>query len=234
MSKGSVSYKRHRFPRELIAHAVWLYFRFPLSFRLIEELLLERGIVVSYETIRRWSLKFGAAFARRLRCKAARAGDIWHLDEVQILIQGQLHWLWRAVDQDGYVLDEILQTRRNTKAARRLLTRLLKQQGASPRRMITDKLKSYGAARRKLGLSVRHLSHKGLNNRAENSHLPLRKRERVMQKFRSPGGCQRFVSVFSAVRNLFVPPASLSNALSRHTYRLRAFAQWNTATALTP
>lgn len=207
MSRTSVSYKRHRFPRGLIAHAVWLYFRFPLSFRLIEEMLFERGIVVSYETIRRWSLKFGAAYARSLRRKKARPGDIWHLDEVRIVIRDQPHWLWRAVDQDGYVLDEIMQTRRNTKAARRLLTRLLKRQGMRPGRMITDRLKSYGAARRKLGLSIRHLSHKGLNNRAENRHLPLRKRERVMQKFRSPGRCQHFVSVFSALRNLFVPPA---------------------------
>lgn len=130
MSKAVVSYKRHRFPGELIAHAVWLYFRFPLSFRLIEEMLLERGIVVSYETIRRWSVKFEVAFARSLRRKAASVGDIWHLDEVRIVIGGRPHWLWRAVDQDGYILDEILQTRRNTKAARRLLTRLLNKTGS--------------------------------------------------------------------------------------------------------
>ncbi|GBR35765.1 transposase [Neoasaia chiangmaiensis NBRC 101099] len=142
MSVPAAIYKRHRFPRDLIAHVVWLYFRFPLSFRLIEEMLFERGIVVSYETIRRWSVKFEATFARRLRRKAARPGDIWHLDEVRIVIRGQVHWLWRAVDQDGYVLDEILQRRRNTKAARRVLTRLLKKQGARPKRMITDKLKS--------------------------------------------------------------------------------------------
>lgn len=232
MRASPVSYKRHRFPRELIAHAVWLYYRFPLSFRLVEEMLLELGIVVSYETIRRWSLKFGAAYARSLRRKKARPGDIWHLDEVRIVIRGQPHWLWRAVDQDGYVLDEILQTRRNTKAARRLLTRLLKQQGLRPMRMITDRLKSYGAARRKLGLSIRHLSHKGLNNRAENSHLSLRKRERVMQKFRSPGRCQRFVSVFYAIHNLFVPPASVTTALSRHIQRVRALAQWSNVAAL--
>ncbi|NVN47531.1 IS6 family transposase [Asaia spathodeae] len=232
MRASSVSYKRHRFPRELIAQAVWLYFRFPLSFRLIEEMLLERGIVVSYETIRRWSLKFGAAYARSLRRKKARPGDLWHLDEVRIVIRGKPHWLWRAVDQDGYVLDEILQTRRNTKAARRLLTQLLKRQGVRPSRMITDKLNSYGAARRKLGLSIRHLSHKGLNNRAENSHLPLRKRERIMQHLRSPGGCQRFVAVFSAIRNLLVPSARITTDLSRHIYRVRALAQWNNATAL--
>ncbi|GBQ94750.1 transposase [Acetobacter nitrogenifigens DSM 23921 = NBRC 105050] len=232
MTVGSVSYKRHRFPREIIGRAVWLYFRFPLSSRLIEEMLLERGIVVSYETIRRWSLKFGAAYARRLRRKSAKRGDIWHLDEARIMIGGRPHWLRRAVDQDGYVLDEILQARRNTKAARRLLTRLLKKQGARPQRMITDRLKSYGTARRQAMPGVEHRSHKGLNNRAENSHLPLRKRERVMQKFRSPGGCQRFVSVFSAVRNLLAAPRSIDNALSRHIQRVRAFAQWNNATAL--
>nr|WP_267298839.1 IS6 family transposase [Neokomagataea thailandica] len=232
MSKIPLSYKRHRFPRELIAHAVWLYFRFPLSFRLVEEMLLERGIVVSYETICRWNLKFGAEYVRSLRRKRAKRGDLWHLDEVRVVIGGHIHWLWRAVGQDGYILDEILQKRRNTKAAKRLLTRLLRQQGVRPRRMITDKLKSYGAAKRKLRLSVRHLSHKGLNNRAENSHLPLRKRERIMQRFRSPGGCQRFLTVFSIVRNLFVPPAANANALARHIHRLQAFAQWNTVTIL--
>ncbi|GEN61421.1 IS6 family transposase [Acetobacter nitrogenifigens DSM 23921 = NBRC 105050] len=199
---------------------------------MIEEMLLEGGIVVSYETIRRWGLKFGAAFARRLRRRRAAPGDVRRLDEARILIRGQVHWLWRAVDQDGYVLDEILQRRRNTKAARRVLTRLLKKQGARPKRMITDKLKSYGAARRQLMPCVEHRSHKGLNNRAENSLPPLRKRGRVMQKFRSPGGCQRFVAIFSSVRNPFVPPASTATALSRHIHRIRAFAQWNNATAL--
>lgn len=116
MNTPRLSYKRHRFPRELIAHAVWLYFRFPLSFRLIEKMLLERGIAVSYETICRWSLKFGADYARHLRRKPAKRGDIWHLDEVRIDIGGQIHWLWRAVDQEGYVLDEVLQTRRMSKA----------------------------------------------------------------------------------------------------------------------
>jgi putative transposase len=232
MSMSPVSYKRHRFPREIIAHAVWLYVRFLLSFRLIEEMLLERGIIVSYETVRRWSLKFGAAFARGLRRKRAKPGDIWHLDEVRIAIKGRPHWLWRAVDQDGYVLDEIVQTRRNTKAARRVLIRLLRKQGAAPKRMITDKLKSYAAAKRTIMPGVRHLSHKGLNNRAENSHLPLRKREHAMQRFRSPGGLQRFLALFSAVRNLFVPPSSVSSALARHLYRVKALAQWKTATAL--
>ncbi len=205
MSK-SVIYKRHRFPAEIIAHAVWLYFRFPLSLRLVEEMLLERGVLVSYETVRRWALKFGPDYARRLKRKRPSQRDIWHLDEVVVTISGQKHWLWRAVDQDGYVLDEIVQTRRDTKAAKRLLRRLLKKQGCPPRRLITDKLGSYSAARRQILPAVEHRSHKGLNNRAENSHLPLRRRERAMQGFRSSGGLQRFTVVFSAVRNLFVPP----------------------------
>jgi putative transposase len=227
-----VSYKRHRFPPEIIAHALWLYFRFPLSLRLVEEMLLERGIVVSYETVRRWALKFGPAYAHRLKRKKPSRRDIWHLDEVMITIAGQQHWLWRAVDQDGYILDKILQTRRGTKAAKRLLKRLLKKQGSPPRRMITDKLGSYAAARRQIMPAVEHRSHKGLNNRAENSHLSLRKRERVMQGFRSPGGLQRFVSVVSAVGNLFVPPSSRRSALAIHLHRLKAMAAWKSAASL--
>jgi putative transposase len=225
MSKP-VSYKRHRFPPEIIAHAVWLYFRFPLSLRLVEEMLLERGIVVSYETVRRWALKFGPAYTRRLRRKAPSRRDIWHLDEVVVTIAGKKHWLWRAVDQDGYVLDEIVQSRRNTKAAKRLLKRLLRKQGCPPRRMITDKLGSYAAAQRQVMPEVEHRSHKGLNNRAENSHLPFRRRERAMQGFRSPRYLQRFVSVFSAVRNLFVPPRSSRSAPATHLHRLNAMAEW--------
>ena len=139
---GPVSYKRHRFPPEIIAHAAWPYFRFPLSLRLVEEMLLERGILVSYETVRRWALKFGPTYARRLRRKNPSRRDIWHLDEVVVTISGQKRGLWRAVDQDGYVLDEIVQSRRDTQAAKRVLKRLLKKQGCPPRRMITDKLGS--------------------------------------------------------------------------------------------
>jgi len=224
MTLPSISYKRHRFPPAIIAHAVWLYFRFPLSLRLVEEMLLERGIVVSYETVRRRALKFGLDYARRLKRKKPSCRDIWHLDEVVIAIGGRKHWLWRAVDQDGYILDEIVQTRRNTKA----MMRLLGKQGCPPRRIITDKLGSYAAARRQIMPAIEHRSHKGLNNRAENSHLPLRRRERTMQGFRSPGGLQRFVAVFSAVRNLFVPPRSRRSALSTHLHRLDAMAQWKT------
>ncbi|MGR8964194.1 IS6 family transposase [Rhizobium leguminosarum] len=231
MNLNPVSYKRHRFPPSLIAHAVWLYTRFPLSLRLVEEMLLERGIVVSYETIRCWARKFGPDYARRLRRKAPSPDDVWHLDEVVVTIGGRKHWLWRAVDQDGYVLDEIVQTRRNTKAAKHLLTRLMKKQGYLPKRIVTDKLRSYGAARRHVMPTVEHRSHKGLNNRAENSHLRLRKRERIMQRFRSPGSLQRFVSVFSAIRNLFVPARSNHSAIAVHLHRLRAMAHWKAVTA---
>ncbi|MHC2483120.1 IS6 family transposase [Rhizobium leguminosarum bv. viciae] len=231
MTSSIISYKNHRFPPQIIARAVWLYFRFPLSLRLVEEMLLERGIVVSYETIRRWCRKFGAAYAKQLRRKKPSRKDIWHLDEVVISIGGQKHWLWRAVDQDGYVLDEIVQTRRDTKAAKRLLVRLLKKQGLSPKRIVTDKLRSYGAAKRDVMPGVEHRSHKGLNNRAENSHVPLRKRERMMQGFRSVGGLQRFISVFSAVRNLFVAPHQRHSALATHIHRIRAMAQWKAVTA---
>jgi putative transposase len=227
--KNSISYKRHRFSSEIIAHAVWLYFRFPLSLRLVEEMLLERGIVVSYETIRRWALKFGPDYARRLRRKQPRPNDIWHLDEVVISIASKMHWLWRAVDQDGYVLDEIVQSRRNTKAAKRLLTRLLRKQGMAPKRIITDKLPSYRAAMRQIMPGINHQSHKGLNNRAENSHVPLRKRERMIQGFRSTGSLQRFTSVFSSVRNLFVPPRSGRSAFATHLHRLTAMADWKAA-----
>lgn len=230
MKRPPISYKNHRFPPQIIAHAVWLYFRFPLSLRLVEEMLFERGIAVSYETIRRWGKKFGPDYARRLPRKDAGTNDIWHLDEVATRIGGKRYWLWRAVDQDGYVLDEIVQNRRNTKAAKRLLTRLLKRQAMAPKRIITDKLRSYGAAIRQFMPDVEHRSHKGLNNRAENSHVPLRKRERMMQGFRSPGGLQRFASIFSAARNLFVPSRSRRSAFKIHLHRLEAMAQWKSVT----
>jgi putative transposase len=199
MSLPPVGYERHRFPPALIAHAVWLYFRFPLSLRLVEEMLLERGVAISYETIRRWALKFGADHASRLKRKAPSRGDIGRLDEVVISINGEKRYLWRAVDQDGYVLDEIVQVHRNTKAARRLLVRPLRKQGGPPKRIVTDKLPSYGAAKIKIMPKVEHRQHKGLNTRAENSHVPVRKRERMMQGFRSWPGLQRFVSTFSAM-----------------------------------
>ena len=161
------SYAGHRFPPEVIGHAVWLYFRFPLSLRMVEEMLAARGIAVSHETVRQWALKFGRGFANRIRRRLPSAGDKWHLDEVQITIAGEKHWLWRAVDQDGFVLDVLVQSRRDKKAAKRLLRKLLKKQMRPPRAMITDKLASYGAAKKELMPGIEHRRHKGLNNRAE-------------------------------------------------------------------
>jgi putative transposase len=163
-------YARHRFPAEVISHAVWLYFRFPLSLRMVEEMLAARGILVSHETVRQWAQKFGQSFANQIRRRLPTPGDKWHLDEVAISIAGRKYWLWRAVDQHGVVLDILVQSRRNATAAKRLLRKLLKKQGIAPRVMITDKLASYGAANREIMLGVEHRQHKGLNNRAENSH----------------------------------------------------------------
>ena len=165
-------YRRHRFPPEVISYAVWLYFRFPLSLRMVEEMLAARGICVTYETVRQWGKKFGKAFADQIRQRAPARGDKWHMDEVVVSIAGEQHWLWRAVDQNGFVLDVLVQRRRDTRAAQRLMRKLLKSAVTPPRVMITDKLRSYGAARAKMGLRVEHRQHKGLNNRAENSHQP--------------------------------------------------------------
>src|ERR687889_953100 len=185
MTLTQPSYAGHRFPAEIIGHAVWLYFRFPLSLRMVEEMLAARGIVVSHETVRQWALKFGQSFANQIRRRLPCAGDKWHLDEVAIKIAGKKHWLWRAVDQDGIVLDVLIQSRRDKRAAKRLLRKLLKRQCRVPRVMITDKLPSYGAAKREVMPGVEHRQHKGLNNRAENSHQPTRRRERQMKRFKS-------------------------------------------------
>ena len=231
MQTSTISYKRHRFPPEVIAQAIRLYVRFNLSLREIEEMLLERGMDISYETIRRWTIKFGPQIARDLRRRQPRPGDVWHLDEVVVKIAGKKLWLWRAVDQHGVVLEEILQSRRNKRAAKRLLVKLIKRYGL-PKRIITDKLRSYGAAKREVASNLDHWSHKGLNNRAENSHLPFRKRERAMQGFRSPGSLQRFVSVHSAIRNCFSIPARRRSALTIRYHRLEAFDAWSAATKI--
>lgn len=230
MQTQSISYMRHRFPPAIISHAVWLYCRFNLSLREVEEMFLQRGVDVSYETIRRWVAKFGPSIARGLRRRQPRPGDIWHLDEVVVKICGRKFWLWRAVDQDGLVLDEILQGKRDKRAAKRLFRRLMKQHGLVPKRIITDKLRSYGAAKREIATGVEHRSHKGLNNRAENSHLPFRKRERAMQAYRSPGSLQRFISIYSAIRNCFSVPARRRSALTIRYHRLEAFDVWKVTT----
>jgi putative transposase len=222
-------YARYRFPAEVISYAVWLYFRFPVSLRMVEEMLTARGILVSYETVRQWALKFGPSFANQIRRRLPSAGDHWHLDEVAISIAGQKHWLWRAVDQRGIVLDILVQSRRNAKAAKRLLRKLLKKQGIAPRVLITDKLASYAAAKRVIMPGVEHRQHKGLNNRAENSHQPTRRRDRIMKRFKSAGQTQRFLSAHDQVANPFRRPANITAAAHR-TSRAQAFQVWNEVT----
>jgi len=220
-------YRRHRFPPEVISYAVWLYFRFPLSLRMVEEMLAARGICVTYETVRQWGMKFGKAFSDRIRQRAPARGDKWHMDEVVVSISGEQHWLWRAVDQNGFVLDVLVQRRRDTRAAQRLMKKLLKSAVTPPRVMITDKLRSYGAARRKMGLHLEHRQHKGLNNREENSHQPTRRRERIMKRFKSAGQAQRFLSVHDQVSNLFhIPYPETVTADCRRASRQRTFRVW--------
>ena len=220
------SYAGHRFPAEIISHAVWLYFRFPLSLRHVDELLATRGITVSHETVRQWGLKFGQGVANKIRRRLPRSGDKWHLDEVSVRIAGVQHWLWRAVDQDGLVLDILVQSRRNKAAAKRLLRKLLKRQCRAPRVMITDKLASYGAAKREIMPGVEHRQHKGLNNRAENSHQPTRRRERQMKRFKSPRQAQRFLSVHAQVSNLFHLRRDHLPAVQYRAARTQAFQTW--------
>jgi len=220
-------YRRHRFPAEVIANAVWLYFRFPLSLRMVEDMLAMRGIVVSHETVRRWAEKFGRDFANKIHRRAPQFGDKWHLDEVVITINGTKHWLWRAVDQDGFVLDALVQSRRDKNAAERLLRKLMRKQSGAPRVMITDKLRSYGAARNKMGMKFEHRQHKGLNNRAENSHQPTRRRERIMKRFKSARHLQRFVSIHDPIANLFHFPRNAHNATDYRTLRAAAMVAWH-------
>ncbi|MEE1806967.1 IS6 family transposase [Streptomyces sp. BE133] len=233
MVSASPSYKGHRYPVEVISHCVWLYFRFPLSFREVEELMLERGVIVSYETVRRWCLKFGQAYANALRRPRPRPRDKWHLDEVFIKINGEQKYLWRAVDQDGDVLDILVQNRRDKAAARRFFRRLLKKTGVVPRVVDTDKLRSYGAAHREIMPSVEHRSHKGLNNRAENSHQPTRQRERAMKGFRSVAGAQRFLSAFSGISPHFRPRRHLLTATQHRAEMTVRFTIWEQITGVT-
>ncbi len=226
-------YAGHRFPPEVISHAVWLYFRFPLSLRMVEEMLAARGIIISHETVRQWARKFGQAFANQARRRLPRPGDKWHLDEVVITIAGKKHWLWRAVDQTGIVLDVLVQSRRDKRAAKRLLRKLLKKQGRPPRVMITDKLASYPAAKKELIPGVEHRRHKGLNNRAENSHQPTRRRERQMKRFKSPGQAQRFLSAHDQINNLFHLRRDHLTATQYRAARTRAFASWAKITDVT-
>ena len=226
-----ISYRRHRFPSSIIQHAVWLYFRFPLSYRDVEDMLAERGIDVSYETVRRWALKFGGIIARKLRRGRPRADGRWHLDEVFVSINGRRLYLWRAIDSEGEVLDILVQRRRDKRAALKLMRKLLKNQGFVPDAFVTDKLPSYGAALSDLGLSKRHDFGGRKNNQAENSHLPVRQRERRMQRFKSPGSAQRFLSTHAAIYNTFNVQRHLISRKTLRQFRAEATEQWWQAAA---
>ncbi|WP_280703092.1 IS6 family transposase [Kitasatospora sp. GP82] len=224
------SYRGFRFPREVIAHCVWLYHRFGLSLRDVEELMLERGVEVSHETVHQWTRRFGPAYAAALRRRRPNPGDKWHLDEVFVKMQGRQRYLWRAVDADGHVLDILVQNRRDTAAARRFFRKLMKTTGSVPRVVVTDKLASYGAAHRQVMPSVEHRSHKGLNNRAENSHLPTRERERAMKGFRSVGAAQRFLAAFSGISPHFRPRRHLMTGPDYRAEMIIRFAIWEQIT----
>src|SRR3982751_2803891 len=225
-------YAGYRFPGEVISHAVWLYFRFPLSLRMVEEMLAARGIDVSHETVRQRARKFGQSFANQIRRKLPGPGDKWHLDEVCLMIRGKKHWLWRAGDQDGVVLDVFVQSGRDKKAAKRLLRKLLKKQMRPPRVMVTDKLPSYGAAKKEIMPGVKHRRHKGLNNRAENSHQPTRRRERQMKRFKSAGQAQRFLSAHDQIANLFHLRRDHRPADQYRAARTQAFQTWAAVTGV--
>jgi putative transposase len=231
VSTATPSYKGHRYPVEIINHCIWLYFRFPLSFREVEELMLARGVPVSYETIRRWCAKFGQAYANQLRRRRPRPGDKWHLDEVFIWINGRLGYLWRAVDQHGNVLDVLVQSHRNAVSAKRFFRKLLKGLRYVPRVLVTDKLGSYQVAHRELMSSVEHRRSRYLNNRAENSHQPTRQRERAMKRFKSLRHAQRFLSAFSGISAHFRPRRHLLSATEWRTEMADRFAVWRQVTA---
>jgi putative transposase len=224
-------YLRHRFPPETISHAVWLYYRYCLSFRDVEELLAERGAVVSYETVRQWCRKFGPDYARRLKRRHGRLGDTWFLDEVFVTIHGQRPYLWRAVDHDGDVSDILVQPRRDGNAARRFFRRLLRSQRQEPVRLVTDKLGSYRVAHHDLMPAVTHDTAPYANNRAEASHQPTRQRERHMRGFRSPAHAQRFLQVHGAVQHLFRVGRHRLRAVHHRVLRARSFSVWDAVTA---
>jgi transposase-like protein len=225
------SFARHQFPPAIIQHAIWLYLRFTLSYRDVEELLAQRGIDMSYETVRRWVLKFGPAIAGNLRRLRPKPSPRWHLDEMVVRIGGQLMYLWRAVDDEGEVLEVLVQRRRDKAAALKLMRKLLKKHGFAPTQVTTDKLRSCGAAFRQLGLTAHHEQGRRTNNRAEVSHQPVRQRERKMQRFKSPASAQRFVSLHAAVYNCFNLQRHLVSRRTLRTFRARARADWQAATA---
>lgn len=225
-----ISYRRHRFPPSIIQYAVWLYYRFTLSYRDIEDLLAERGIDASYETIRRWCLKFGPAYAQRLRVHRTKPCRTWHIDEVFVRITGKQMYLWRAVDAEGAVLDVLLQSKRDTAAAIKFLRKAMKRSGISPSMIVSDNWRPIAAAIRSIVPSAEHLTGNRLNNRAENSHQPTRRRERIQQRFKSPGSAQRFLSTHAAFYNHFNIQRHLITRKTMNLFRAESFHAWNAAT----
>jgi len=223
-------YHRRRFHSDVIKRVIWLYFRFNLSLRDIEELMAERGVDVSYETIRRWIDSFGPVFAKRIKYRSQCPSSRWHLDEVYTKINGQMVYLWRAVDDEGTVLDIVVQSRRNKKAAMRLLRKLLKNSGIQPERIVTDLLRSYGAALKDLNMLHLHDVGGRKNNRAENSHLPIRRRERKAQRFRSIGSAQKQLSSYGQIYNLFNFQRHLISRTSFKQFRIEAQTEWTIVT----
>ncbi len=232
MARAPNPYRGFRYPAEVIQHAVWLYHCFSLSLRDVETILAARGIVVSYETVRAWGLRFGRQFANELKRRRPKPGDKWHLDEVFIRIGGKQHCLWRAIDQDGHVLDTLVQSRRNAKAAKRFFRKLLKGLHYAPRVVVTDTLKSYGAAKREILPHVEHRQSKYLNNRIEVSHQPTRRRERQMQRFKSARHAQRFLSAHARIHNHFQLRRHCLTPVEHRAARGGAFRTWREVAAV--
>jgi putative transposase len=225
------TYNRNRFPPDIISYAVWLHYRFNLSNRDIEDLLAERGIFVSRESIRLWCIKFGAIYTRRLKRSHRGYGDTFYIDEVFVKINGKQYYLWRAVDQDGEVVDFFLQARRDGAAAKRFFKRLLRSHGGEPRKIVTDKLRSYGVAHRELIPEAIRSTEQYENNRAAQSHEATRVRERGMRKFKSTRQAQRFLNAHATVSNLFNPGRHLVSANRYRDLRMIAFTEWERAVA---
>ena len=230
MPMKKTSYHRHRFHPDIIRQAIWLYFRFTMSYRDVEELLAERGIDDSYETVRRWVLKFGIDYARRIKKRRPHPHTEWFLDEVFVKIGGKPMYLWRAVGGEGEVLDVLVQKRRNKRAALKLLRKLLQTQGITPTKIVTDKLRSYGAVLRDLEIEHVHDTTNRLNNRAESSHVPIRRRERKMQRFKSHKSAQVFLSIYGPFYNLFNTQRHLISRQTLRTLRSIAMTEWNLVT----
>jgi putative transposase len=229
----SPCYSGSRFPADVIRRAVWLYLRFTLSYRDVEELLAERGQEISYETIRRWVHTFGPAIARRLRAKRSKPHSRWHLDGMFVRIGGKRMDLWRAIDAEGEVLEVLVQAKRDKRAALKLIRKLLRKHGAAPEEWVTDKCPAYGEALRELNLQgASHTQSKRANNRAESSHVPVRRREWKLQGFKTPGSAQRFLSLHAATYNTFTIPRHLTTARTYRLLRAEAFATWREAAAV--